>query len=103
MIHEANVWETFVKLRFQPDQAITTFSSRYQEAVQGVKQVKLALDDKIINYQFINAVDEHFPMWAQIQRDKIRNGHTISLLQLIADLTNEARRKDSANSFASFN
>jgi hypothetical protein len=42
-------------------------------------------------------------MWAQIQRDKIRDGHTISLLQLIADLTDEARRKDSAKSFASFN
>ena len=42
-------------------------------------------------------------MWAQIQRDKIRDGHSIPLLQLIADLTDEARRKDSANSFASFN
>ena len=51
-----------MKLRFQSNQAITTFSSRYQEAVQGVKQVKLTLDNKIINYQFINAIDEHFPM-----------------------------------------
>jgi hypothetical protein len=42
-------------------------------------------------------------MWAQIQRDKIRDGHSIPLLQLIADLTDEAWRKDSANSFASFN
>ena len=103
LIHKANVWETFVKLRYQSDQAITTFLSRYQEAVQGVKQVKLALDDKIINYQFINAVDEHFPIWAQIQRDKIRDGHTILLLQLIADLTDEARRKDSAKSFTTVN
>jgi hypothetical protein len=42
-------------------------------------------------------------MWAQIQQDKIRDGYSISLLQLIADLTDEAWRKDSANSFALFN
>ena len=42
-------------------------------------------------------------MWAQIQRDKIRDGHTILLPQLIADLTDEARRKDLPKSFASVN
>ena len=33
LIHKANVWETFVKLHFQLDQAITIFLSHYQEAV----------------------------------------------------------------------
>jgi len=42
-------------------------------------------------------------MWAQIQCDKIYNGHMISLLQLIADLTDEAQQKDSPKSFASVN
>ena len=42
-------------------------------------------------------------MWAQIQHNKIHDNHTILLLQLIADLTNEAQQKDSPKSFASIN
>ena len=33
LIHKANIWETFIKLHYQLDQAITTFSSHYQEAI----------------------------------------------------------------------
>ena len=29
LIHEANIWETFVKLRYQLDEVITTFLSCY--------------------------------------------------------------------------
>ena len=29
LIYKTNIWETFVKLRFQPDQVIITFLSCY--------------------------------------------------------------------------
>ena len=38
-------------------------------------------------------------MWAQIQYNKIYNGYTISLFQLITDLTNKAQQKDLTKSF----
>ena len=97
-----NTIETYVYIKYKDFKSLEVFIISFNKVVNKLSTLQIPPPDIQYLIMFIMSLQGAQPIWSERQRSNYRNSLLPTLVQLIQDITDEARNKDSRTSLAMY-
>lgn len=94
LINAYSIWGEFFNLRSSHCSTTKEFTDKFMSGLSSLANVDLVLPAMGEIYQFINAIEQQYPDYAKARRHDLRENRDVTLLKMIHEITDEARRDD---------